>query len=99
MDQILCGPALTGFAQKVRCEPPLAAFGGSPPHEGENTLADFADVIVPLVRGTAAEGGRGGSHRTFCAKPSRAHCRGSEKLRAEAVCFKIHPGVNTSQAH
>src|SRR5881296_186807 len=42
--------------EKVRCEPPPAAFGGSPPHEGENTNTK---TIVPLVRGTAAEGGRG----------------------------------------
>src|SRR5262245_30376310 len=39
------------FAQRLRCEPPPADFGGSPPHEGENTVVDFADVNVPLVRG------------------------------------------------
>jgi hypothetical protein len=42
-----------GYTVQVRCEPPPAAFGGSPPHEGEN------NVIVPLVRGTADGVGRG----------------------------------------
>ncbi len=99
---------MRGLAQRVRCEPP-AAFGGPPPHEGENkyivplasALTYFPDdygqhfqinhvvagfsprlarrmtltraqpattcedqrssvnYIVPLARGTAAEGGRG----------------------------------------
>jgi hypothetical protein len=51
-----------GFAQKVRCEPPPAAFGGSPPHEGENTLADFADVIVPPCKGDRRRRRQGVAH-------------------------------------
>ena len=31
----------------------------------------MSDRILPLVRGRAAEGGRGSMSRTFCAKPIR----------------------------
>jgi hypothetical protein len=37
------------------CERPPAAFGGSPPHEGEN-------LISPSVRGSASEASEGVAH-------------------------------------
>src|SRR5262245_41215977 len=54
---------------KSRCERPPAAFGRSPPHEGENS------VVSPSVRGTARAAltaSAGGSLTpTFCAKYAR----------------------------
>src|SRR6185295_18897441 len=40
-----------------------------PPHEGDTNYGKMSDRILPLVRGRAAEGGRGSMSRTLCAKP------------------------------
>src|SRR5262245_37010519 len=50
----------------MTCERPPAAFGGSPPHEGEISVFDSAGFNVPLVRGTAAERRQGVAHKQSC---------------------------------
>ena len=42
---------LIGFAQKVRCERPPAAYAALPLFKGENALVDIAVFIVPLAKG------------------------------------------------
>ena len=52
---------LIGFAQKVRCERPPAAYAALPLFKGENALIDIAGF-------TAAVGGRGSLTPYFLCK-------------------------------
>src|SRR5262245_42842853 len=57
-----CSPgASEAVAQlcKIACERPPAAFGGRPPDKGDIKARRIKDANLPLVRGRAAEGGRG----------------------------------------
>src|SRR5206468_10242198 len=90
----------SGFAQKERCEPSPAAFGGGPPYKGDNNVCEISESILPLVRGRAAEGGRGWLTPHFLCKAALANSReGIDRFLIAATCVGIRPSQNGMEVY
>src|SRR5262249_1002530 len=67
------------------CERPPAAFGGSPPHEGEINACNVRGFILPLVRGRRERSERGGRSHTILNRPRYPARKRSAKLNGSEL--------------